>query len=466
MDAYFYNLNKRKNSTMVPTGTGTKINVVLKEGADLDHPVFQMHTNVLGYDLMKWENHYYFITGRRYVYNNFYEISCAIDSLGSYRSEIMSSQQYVLRSSVEQLADTKIFDNMYPLLVNPTFIKDEKDLGFFFEHVTPGSLYWPTYLVTIKGEAGAEVIAMNQGFFETIARSMYGLSQTDIWSALTTPSSFEKTYLDPFSYIIDVKKVPINIANLNVQSSSSQFGLGFWSYTDPDGDAGFKRVKDIIYESGDITFDIPAGPSGYYEFLNSNNARSIELYLPGCGWQTFDVEKIGSNDKVHITYTVDKKGILTYKFWIGDDIFFATCDISMPVSMHSEVSNLGRIATNAMQSIGGMISGAVTANAGAIINSATSLASSVSPQPLFTHKSLGVDGSWSALKASPNAVLKVTQYEVPLLSPDINGYPSCKTAVLDTAGYYLIKNPQVGFGDDLFIKNEIEAYMASGFYVE
>lgn len=65
MIATFYNLSKRQDSTKVPTGSGTDIAVNLKNGADFDNPVFEMSTNVTGYNYMLWNGHYYFITGRK-----------------------------------------------------------------------------------------------------------------------------------------------------------------------------------------------------------------------------------------------------------------------------------------------------------------------------------------------------------------------------------------------------------------
>ena len=57
-------------------------------------------------------------------------------------------------------------------------------------------------------------------------------------------------------------------------------------------------------------------------------------------------------------------------------------------------------------------------------------------------------------------------YPITPLASTQNGYPSMQIATLGTAGFYQIKNPQVDFGDDLYIKNQIESYMSRGFYVE
>ena len=57
-------------------------------------------------------------------------------------------------------------------------------------------------------------------------------------------------------------------------------------------------------------------------------------------------------------------------------------------------------------------------------------------------------------------------YDITTQNGSINGYPCMKTLTLSSDGYYQIANPQVDFGDDIYVKDKIIEYMQDGFYIE
>ena len=460
MEAYFYNLDKRRNSTKQPTGTGTKIDLILKEGADYDYPVFQMHTDVTGYNYLKWNDHYYFITGRRFVYNSLWEISCEIDPLASCRGSIKSSTQYVLRTSAAYNDD--IFDNLYPLQVNPDVTITEADMGFVFSG-TDGN--GPTYLVTVKGKNGSEVYALSGYLYHQLAAFLYGKTQSNLWADMTVPVDFLKTFVDPFSYVTDVRVIPIKYSSIS-GSAVPSVTLGYWEFADPE--IGSKRVRNTVYTSGIITGNVAPEPTGRKSFLASNKARGIDMFIPGCGMQSFDADKCKGATNFHINYSIDKKGVIAYYVYINDEVHYCSADISLPIAVYSNISNIGGAISGITRLAGGVAAGFVAGNApGAIIGGITGAISGVaSASPLFSQQTLGCDGSWAALASQPKAKVMVTQYDIPDQAPQIYGYPYCATMTLSTNGYYLIKDPQVAFGDDTYIKDAIKNFMESGFYVE
>lgn len=461
MIATFYNFDKRKNSTARPAATsGTDITVELKEGADLDAPVFLMQTNVLGYTYMKWNDHYYFITGRKYLYNNYYEISCEIDVLGSYRGSIKASTQYVLRTSAAYNDD--IFDNFYPLKVNPDVTITEADMGFVFSGLDGNG---PTYLVTVKGGNGSEVYAMSGYLYQQLAAFLYGKTQSSLWGDMTVPIDFLKTFVDPFSYVTDVRVIPIKYSSVSGTAVPS-VTLGYWEFADPE--IGSKRVSNTVYTSGIITGDIAPEPTGRKAFLASNKARGIEMFIPGCGMQSFDADKCKGATNFHVNYSIDKKGVIAYYVYINDEVHYCSADISLPIAVYSNISNIGGAISGITRLAGGVAAGFVAGNVpGAVIGGITGAVSGVaSASPLFSQQTLGCDGSWAALASQPKAKVMVTQYDIPDQAPQIYGYPYCATMTLSSNGYYLIKDPQVAFGDDTYIKDAIKNFMESGFYIE
>lgn len=98
--ATIYQAAKRHNSTSVPTGAGTVIDVQLKGGCDLNAPVFLLnYDDSLGLPLMSeisFGGRYYFVDSIRSIRDNLYEVSCSVDVLATYKTEIQATSAYVL----------------------------------------------------------------------------------------------------------------------------------------------------------------------------------------------------------------------------------------------------------------------------------------------------------------------------------------------------------------------------------
>lgn len=457
MTVTFYAFNKRENSTAQPASGGTDISFTYKNMTDLDNPTLILSADISAYNYAKIGSTYYFVAGRRIIHNGLWEVDLTIDALATEKSSIKASNQYVLRTSAA--ADDYLYDDMYPLKVNPTVTVHPESAGFNFSS--------PTYLITTKGKNGSVVYATSKYGFDTVAAAMYGISQDDLWSSLTSSAIWYKTFVDAFSFITDVRIVPIAQANIS-GSSTAKFDLGFWDYTDPDGAAIFKIVNNTIYNASTIHMPIPAPPSGHKAYLASNKSRSLELFLPGVGLQTLDAEKLKNASEIRIDWLIDKKGVIAYAIDSGDEVHFCSADISMPVAIYSNISNAGGAIAGAAKVIGGAIAGGIAGNIpGAIIGGITGGISGIAgASPIINSQSLGVDGSWASLASQPNIILTTTQYDIPAQAPALIGYPYCATMTLASNGYYLIKDAQVSFGGDAYIREKIKSYMESGFYIE
>ena len=60
MDILFYNLSKRENSTLRPSGAGDSRSVFLKEGTSIYNPTFIMADDVTEYNYCQWGSRYYY----------------------------------------------------------------------------------------------------------------------------------------------------------------------------------------------------------------------------------------------------------------------------------------------------------------------------------------------------------------------------------------------------------------------
>lgn len=117
-----HKLNKRPNSTKVPTENGTRYgNVVLKEGSSLFNPQIQVTLSNSDSVNLSMFNYFYFqenindtwetigglykITDITNDYLNTWTISGTIDALGTLSTTIKSSSQYVVRTSKKMTTD-------------------------------------------------------------------------------------------------------------------------------------------------------------------------------------------------------------------------------------------------------------------------------------------------------------------------------------------------------------------------
>ena len=116
-----YNFSKDKNSTKIPDSGGTDHNISLKENCSVTNPIF-----ILNYDSTPTFNYCHYIFGYYFVDDiimqnrNIYEVHCSLDVLGTYRDDILASNQFVLRSASDYnqfLADSTALGPIFIVFV-------------------------------------------------------------------------------------------------------------------------------------------------------------------------------------------------------------------------------------------------------------------------------------------------------------------------------------------------------------
>ena len=458
MIATFYNFDKRKNSTARPAATsGTDITVELKEGADLDAPVFLMQTNVLGYTYMKWNDHYYFITGRRYLYNNYYEIRCEIDALGSYRGSIKSSTQYILRTSVESLADYSLIDNSYPTGAEPDYWHDAKTIGINDTGC---------YVLSVKSEDGVQYFIITRAQLETLLDQIMTQKQEDLWSTISDlVNTLGPSLLNASDYIIGCRWMPFPAPS----GTAYPITLGYWStgISAPEASTQFDFVSGT-----DISLTVHPESDTKKAFTNCSQYHACTVFVPGCGETVIDFAKVqGSSVKVDIT--VDIAGCVTaiIKNSVGEVLGRAHgilgCEVPITAS-NVGAGGIGAIAAGA----GTVVASIATAGAagfGAALGEAAAGAMEIGTGVAASIPDVNTSGGAGSYLVPDGAKLLRVQewvYDITDQAASIQGYPSMKVSTLNSGGYYQIKNPQVAFGDDTYIKDTIKGFMQSGFYIE
>lgn len=457
--ATFYNLSKRTDSTKVPTNTGTDISVTLKEGADLDNPVFQMQTNVLGYNYMKFEGNYYHITGRNYVYNNLYEISATIDALGTYRSEIMSSSQYILRTSVGTLANYKLIDNSYPTEAEPEHYRTA---------ITIGIDNTGCYVLSVKSDTGVQYFIITLAQLQSILDQIMATKQEDLWSTISDlVGSLGPSLLNASDYIIGCRWMPFSVP----AGTAYPIVLGYWP-TGISAPEASTRYNFVSAPGGSVSLTVHPETSSTKLFMNCSQYHAVTVFVPGCGEIPIDFAKI-QGSSVNVKVTVDISGAVTAIITNtnGDVIGRAhgVLGAEVPITASNVgaggfgavASGIGTLVTSLATASTGNIAGALAEATAGSVEIGTGIASSIPDV-----NTSGGAGSYLVPTGADMVSLHEWIYKLTDQAPTQQGYPCMKISTLGTSGFYIIKNPQVDFGEDLYVKSQIESYMARGFYVE
>lgn len=119
-------VNKSSYITRVDTLRGNFRNEI-----DLSYPIFTVKLDYVpnfNYCYIDSFDKYYYITKIKNLYNNLYEITCEIDVLMTYKSQILKSTQYVSRQ--ESTYNEFLIDDMVTFKNDYAFTIYEEHLDF------------------------------------------------------------------------------------------------------------------------------------------------------------------------------------------------------------------------------------------------------------------------------------------------------------------------------------------------
>lgn len=127
----FYTFSKRKNSTKKPTGTAHTVAVSFKETTDLENPTIEVHDATIGsynYAYIGYTGRYYFVSRRRSIAKDTFEIDLVEDYLASAIDSIRGQNVYCAMSSV---AFNNILDDPRVVPIPLTFTPQTAQLSGF-----------------------------------------------------------------------------------------------------------------------------------------------------------------------------------------------------------------------------------------------------------------------------------------------------------------------------------------------
>lgn len=466
MKATFYVFPKRTNSTKRPS-SGTDYNIEVKAPCNIINPEIKIASNAnpTGYNyccIPTW-GRYYWVKNWTYS-NSLWTASLVVDALASYRDQIGSSTEYVVRSSAQY--DSSISDSLYPAKstvqsVTNAFqggFAETISEGFFvigFIAKTPNSIGAVTYVVMSPGNAKK----LSSKLLTDV--SYLSIDNAEISDSLT------KILFNPYQYIVSCNYFPFDIAELTAHLPlMSNVDVGWWSIDVPCWILG----ADNNNLTKSVSVVIPKHPQAVSRggYCNASPYTDYTIFLQPFGVIPLDASKLWGATTLSIQYTVDLftgDSILRIFTDTNQLVHETTAKLGVPIQLSNITfdapSGGGLLQTGIAAAFGGLqaaLTGGSFSDVGnGILNAAQATNADVA--------SKGATGSTIAFDSVPYMVARFK-----ILVDDNNedhGRPLCKRVQLSTIpGFIMVDDPDIALNATAAEIDSVKSYLKNGFFYE
>lgn len=242
MEVYLYHLNKRINSTIVPSrADGTMVEGAFHFGTSVRNPIldFDQPYITMCYVEIPSLARYYYVDD--WTYNDgFWSAHLSVDVLGSLRGAIRSSMQYVTRST--NGSDVCVIDSAYPLKSNPLHTVSKPTSQTFAYTFNSGM-----YVLGVLGGSGGAVsyYAMGQTFFHSLCEEIF--DTTKYYTGISAEEISEELFrsiVNPAQYIESVRWYPFQQFPADAATPTT-FTIGQYSWGITSGATFDTAIRQI-----------------------------------------------------------------------------------------------------------------------------------------------------------------------------------------------------------------------------
>lgn len=451
IDITFYKFSKNENSTKIVNVTGDSFQCALLEPTDIINPRIALkHENPTSYNYARIAifNRYYFVnnwswSGGRWV------ALLNVDVLASFKSEIGSQKQYVIRSSAR--SDGAIIDTLYPTKANPTttFVVAENP---FVTTLADG-----IFIVgIINGDTSAigavSYYAFKSSAFRSFCNSMMGTGDWMYDGIEEIGEELTKVIFNPFQYVASCIWLPV--ASIGTSGGGS-VKYGWWKLSiNAPSISGEPRLAGV-------QFAIPKHPqNGRGSYLNGSPFSRYWLSWPCFGSFPIDADIVSRYSTLQAQCFVDPvSGIGTLNVIAGNvaEVLTTQVQVGVPIQLAQMASDYIGAAGSIIQSVGNI----ATMNIGGFFNSIGDAVSHAMPQL----SSSGKNGGIGAFMFPPS--LNATFYNVVDDDNQHRGRPLMQDVILSTIpGYILCSDAELECSCTANELQTIKSYLNGGFYYE
>lgn len=417
-------------------------------------------------------NRYYWVTDWTYD-KGLWTASLSVDVLATYRDEIGSSSQYILRAASER--NGYVIDSFYPTTAKWTTITTQAAAAPFFKDLPNGE-----YILGVIGQGGVQMGAVSyygmsppafQAFSEYLFsddilndvgtyQPVYGFDDQGRLHEDTVKRDlpFLKTQFNPAQYIVSCMWLPFVPTE---SPAASSIRLGWWDI--PAGAVGVGSTWEKV-----LSIAVPAHPQqpqrGYY--LHSNPYSRFTLICPPFGQIPLDGSYFVEAASLNLRFTVDTlsgMGALSVETPTGAVIHRQTAQIGVPISVGQMLSNEGGIAMSAIGAIAGTTAAAITGRFGDAATTAATGISTALNTPLAQTTISGSNGSRAEFGIVPKLISQFAT--VTDEDPERYGSPVCGIRTISSLkGFIMCGNPEIELAATSAETEKVKSYMRGGFY--
>lgn len=477
MNVNFYQFQKRENSTAQPGigVTATTYVCKLKDNCSIINPVIQIAKEsaqawslLIGfnYAYIPDFNRYYFVRDIVMESNVICSITLEVDALASWKSQIGSASEYVLRSASSY--DGDIIDTLYPAKAVCTLVEGTS-VGVF-------NTAQITFIIGVinneqSNKAGAvQYYAMDAtqmyDFMQFLLGSNSAIQMDTFLGTISNlnqaiQDSVARSMMNPASYIVESYALPYTPDT----ASLATVKVGWWELANA-ATVIRPRTNHIDIGSGTYTLQLPRHPQAATRgnYLNSAPFTRYSLNLGPFGVYALDATKLAGQTSVNVSVFGDNFGNVTCNIEAGGVVIDRlTACVKCPFAVGQvNIDALGAMASGVaiasdLQSNIKEPEGEKSFNFGNIMSAVNALMPQVSRQ--------GSQGNFS--NVFPDFKSIAEHYTV--VDDDLaqRGRPLCqKVQISSLSGYILVSDPDIAITGTAEENEKIKAYMASGFYYE
>lgn len=388
MNVYLFGFSKRENSTKRPTTSdGVLFNMQLKDETNVLNPDFIMlNTNSQGqpiqptnfnYAYVPIFMRYYFINNWQYI-NGAWVCYCSVDVLATYKIDIGTMSEYVLRSSYTYNGD--IVDGNYPattvISVNSTMISS------LYTSVLAGGYYMLGIISNDSNQAMGAITyyQMTPGQLATLKSYMMSasfLSEQGLTSTTVTdilPTELLKTLYNPFQYIASCEWFPFASSEIPSQLKNTDNNIQFGWWRPTTSITGSRINQNGYVKLYSNRYSVYAHPqrSGRGSFLDHPPYSDRMLYFVPFGSIPINDDSIVGGDMIRVEVSVDMvlgDGVISvyHDRPLGNDsysnmglIYRGNAKISIPIQLAQTTVDVDTTGYSAVaQGITNFMTGAV-----------------------------------------------------------------------------------------------------------
>lgn len=460
----YSNFYKRQNSTLRPSG-GTVKDVFLKNDCSIQNPTFILDGIDNSINYVKWQapnsfDRYYYVSDIKLRNDNIYEMSCSLDVLATFRTDIGNTAAYI-----EYCADS-----------NETTLPDmrltQKPEIEVYRNDNASSIFSSTdytYLLQVIGDVDS-----GMPYTQLYDITPYNLSLLVDGIMGTFLNDLKDQFTSASNCIVSLKILPISRSN--IPSVANQYvKLGR-----TDTQIAANRV-DAKTMTGVLSVTIPWPAS---DFRRLSPFTQIKLFLPFVGYVDISPSDVFNYDSIEIGYVIAfSTRQVTYRLRATSntlnnaDIGIYSANIGYDVPISTYQSNAGG-AVSAL--VGGAIALAGTAIAGAAgaagagaTAATTGVSTIVNTTIACLQKTASQTGSFNGAgfeKIASNPFIVLTYRDTiidPAAAKLIIGRPYGKTGLISQhSGFIKCVAASVSCDGMASDRESINSYLNSGFYYE